>query len=449
MTLDISSLLAEKAWVRALARSLLFDPDRADDVVQETWLAALESPPRQSSSLRGWLRSVVRNRSQNVLRGERRRHDREREVAQTEVRSDLDIDEHLDLHHRLAEAIVELYPVHRTVIYLRYFRDETFEAIGRETGVQTATARTRHRRVLERLRRAIASDRTERRSSAHGLFALAGLDPSAFTATSVATGGTGAAASLTVGGAVMSGKTAVVSITIISFAISTGVLYHQLDVTKEEAEVARKASELRIATLSERENNLVKKLEAANELTGAMEELRAQAEALAEGHDPNEIGDSNAEPNVVDSGGMPDWVPNVGAPFKTYSDLPRNRQATASKHGLYLDMRDGKLMSFTFSEAEFEPTPEQVAIVKDLMYAFEFQLSLRTDYIFRRLARGEFEEFQTRDAGRQYVQENRGCELCCCRYCNDHPVTAILHRDDSRWCRFLVSLRDPWKVNYV
>ena len=41
----IETLLAEREWVRALARSLLADSNRADDVEQQTWLSAMRRPP--------------------------------------------------------------------------------------------------------------------------------------------------------------------------------------------------------------------------------------------------------------------------------------------------------------------------------------------------------------------------------------------------------------------
>jgi DNA-directed RNA polymerase specialized sigma24 family protein len=40
---------------------LLGDPDRAADVVQDTWVASLKRPPRHAKSLRGWLAVVARN----------------------------------------------------------------------------------------------------------------------------------------------------------------------------------------------------------------------------------------------------------------------------------------------------------------------------------------------------------------------------------------------------
>ena len=40
----LETLLEHRDWVRALARSLVADPHRADDVEQETWRMALQKP---------------------------------------------------------------------------------------------------------------------------------------------------------------------------------------------------------------------------------------------------------------------------------------------------------------------------------------------------------------------------------------------------------------------
>lgn len=44
------------ALIERLARRLVFDSSRAEDIVQATWLEALERPPRDGSNLRGWQR---------------------------------------------------------------------------------------------------------------------------------------------------------------------------------------------------------------------------------------------------------------------------------------------------------------------------------------------------------------------------------------------------------
>ena len=44
-------LLAHSQWARALARTLVRDAATAEDLVQETWVAALKRPPRADRPL--------------------------------------------------------------------------------------------------------------------------------------------------------------------------------------------------------------------------------------------------------------------------------------------------------------------------------------------------------------------------------------------------------------
>jgi predicted RNA polymerase sigma factor len=70
-TVTIADLLAHTAWARRLARSLTADADAADDLVQETWIAATQHPPATDRPLRPWLAVVLRNlfikRSRDIL----------------------------------------------------------------------------------------------------------------------------------------------------------------------------------------------------------------------------------------------------------------------------------------------------------------------------------------------------------------------------------------------
>src|SRR5947207_13007110 len=79
--IPLETLLAHREWVRSVARAVVRDPNAADDVEQETWLAAMRSPPRHEGSIRGWLGTVVRSRARRIGRGETRRAARERAVA--------------------------------------------------------------------------------------------------------------------------------------------------------------------------------------------------------------------------------------------------------------------------------------------------------------------------------------------------------------------------------
>jgi DNA-directed RNA polymerase specialized sigma24 family protein len=47
--------------LRRLATQLARDPHDADDVLQETWLLAMQSPPRGLDRVRVWLETVLRN----------------------------------------------------------------------------------------------------------------------------------------------------------------------------------------------------------------------------------------------------------------------------------------------------------------------------------------------------------------------------------------------------
>ncbi|HUR27013.1 MAG TPA: sigma factor, partial [Planctomycetota bacterium] len=77
----IDDLLVHADWLRALARRLVQDADRASDVEQETWLAALEHPPRDASAPRKWLAQVLRNVVHEKRRSDLARHAHEASVA--------------------------------------------------------------------------------------------------------------------------------------------------------------------------------------------------------------------------------------------------------------------------------------------------------------------------------------------------------------------------------
>src|SRR5262245_37649420 len=54
-------LLAHAGWLRSLARSLVRDAAVAQDLAQDTLVAALRHPPADDRPLRPWLARVLRN----------------------------------------------------------------------------------------------------------------------------------------------------------------------------------------------------------------------------------------------------------------------------------------------------------------------------------------------------------------------------------------------------
>jgi DNA-directed RNA polymerase specialized sigma24 family protein len=60
---DTELLSRHTGWLRRLAIELLGDSHRADDLLQETWLALLRNPPREVQHERAWLGAVARRRA--------------------------------------------------------------------------------------------------------------------------------------------------------------------------------------------------------------------------------------------------------------------------------------------------------------------------------------------------------------------------------------------------
>ena len=75
------------SFVRRLAGSLVFDENRAEDLAQQTWLAAATHSPRDAATARGWLARVVRNFSFRMGRDDARRRSREERAARPEATS--------------------------------------------------------------------------------------------------------------------------------------------------------------------------------------------------------------------------------------------------------------------------------------------------------------------------------------------------------------------------
>src|SRR5262245_5737247 len=103
---DPESVLADDRFVRSLANGLLCDRDRAEDVVQETWLAACRKavPPR--TTWRQWLSGAACRLVLRQARSEARRRRREREAARADVvPSESEILAREETRRRVVEAV--------------------------------------------------------------------------------------------------------------------------------------------------------------------------------------------------------------------------------------------------------------------------------------------------------------------------------------------------------
>lgn len=152
---SIDALLADSEWIRGLARSLVGEA-RADDVVQDLWLSALERGPRSAASARGWLGTVLRNSVRRLHRADASRAGREAQAARRdEPTSTLEVVERFSTQQAVAAAVLELPVVVRDAILLRFYEDLPLREIATRQGVSIAGAEKRVTRGLELLRRVL------------------------------------------------------------------------------------------------------------------------------------------------------------------------------------------------------------------------------------------------------------------------------------------------------
>jgi RNA polymerase sigma factor (sigma-70 family) len=138
--------------LRRLARGLVLERGAADDVVQDAWLAALQTRG-EIRGLGGWLAGAVRKLARNRGREAERRERRERSAARPEAQpSALEATARIEVLRRLLEAVDRLDAPYREAIVLRYFDDLPPREIAARLGVPVNTARTHVRRGIERLR---------------------------------------------------------------------------------------------------------------------------------------------------------------------------------------------------------------------------------------------------------------------------------------------------------
>jgi RNA polymerase sigma-70 factor (ECF subfamily) len=161
----IDALLAHRAWVRGIARALVADESRVDDVEQETWLVAMDRPPSRVGAVRAWLRRVVRSRAIDAHRSESRRVAREQATARPEgLPATSDLVAKAEIQRDVAAAVCALAEPYRTTILLRHFEELEPREIAARLGVPVETVRTRLKRGHERLRELLDEEYGDRRA---------------------------------------------------------------------------------------------------------------------------------------------------------------------------------------------------------------------------------------------------------------------------------------------
>ena len=148
-----TDLAAQAASLRRLARDLLGDAHLAEDAVQDAMQVAVESPPRSSSALPAWLRTVVRRCALDLRRGEKRR--RSRELLARSPSDTPHTHEQVELMQRVLAAVQALPEPYRTTVWQRYYENRSPREIAALQREPVKTVKTRLWRALARLREAL------------------------------------------------------------------------------------------------------------------------------------------------------------------------------------------------------------------------------------------------------------------------------------------------------
>jgi len=146
-------LISNADFVRNLARMLVGDSHYAEDVAQETWLAAVKNPPTGESSIRAWFNSVVRNLSINLRKKESRQRALDGfRMDSREVSTPDDLLSRRTIQVRLMEAVVALKDPYRTAIMLRFYENMPPREIASHLSIPVDTVKTHLKRALSKLK---------------------------------------------------------------------------------------------------------------------------------------------------------------------------------------------------------------------------------------------------------------------------------------------------------
>jgi RNA polymerase sigma-70 factor (ECF subfamily) len=156
--------------VYSFVRYLVRDEAVAEDVTQEVFVRAWKNLKKfdKKKNFKTWIFSIAKNASIDFLRKKKAvpfsafdNDDGGNTIAETLADSAPlpdEIAERADTANLLKMAMEKLSENYRTVLYLRYYSQLTFQKISESLGVPMNTIKSRHRRALAVLKEIIAEN---------------------------------------------------------------------------------------------------------------------------------------------------------------------------------------------------------------------------------------------------------------------------------------------------
>lgn len=128
-------------------------PERARDVVQETWVGAIRGLRglRDPSQFSSWIYGIATRKCVDAIRAETRRRRLDAKAADVGAErpvTGLTAEQQVDL----AAAIRELPPIHRAAVHLFYVEDVSVEGIASVLGIPAGTVKSRLHHAREALK---------------------------------------------------------------------------------------------------------------------------------------------------------------------------------------------------------------------------------------------------------------------------------------------------------
>jgi RNA polymerase sigma factor (sigma-70 family) len=161
-SLSLEALQEHAGWMRRLVGYMVRDSSRIDDLVQETWMAAIGNPPPAGLPLKAWLKGIASRTTMASRRGDARRKNRESRHFEDAVsvhgnvaQDTAELSACAEQQRLLMEALTKLPEGEKAVLLLRFFEDLPPRTIATRLNVPVNTVRNRQRLGLQRLRESL------------------------------------------------------------------------------------------------------------------------------------------------------------------------------------------------------------------------------------------------------------------------------------------------------
>ena len=176
--LDPDALAEHLEGVRRLARTLVRDDHEADDVVQDTMVAALESRIHVRSGLRAWLSGIARNMARRKARSAGRRAKYEGAASGAGAApATADVIVRAAEQSRVLDLLVRMEEPYRSAVLLRFVEGLPPREIAKRMGLPVETVRTHVKRGVQRLREQLAAAHGGHAGERRAALALAAKEP--------------------------------------------------------------------------------------------------------------------------------------------------------------------------------------------------------------------------------------------------------------------------------